>query len=456
MVSFRIKEWKQPLTNNMRRILSIVATLVAWGGFVYSQDFELTAKSMDLSFLVGQKVEVVDSFYYRLDSTYTYINSGDEWVLDSKSSYVYDHSNNLRSYQFQFNDMNVWKNGKKVVYLCAENNTVLQTQTLKWDDLTNDWAYAWRKSYQQDINNEGLVVLYSEWEKDNSRWIDKWQQSQEYNQEGRLSGYNTLTWNSVDNRWENYWNYSCLYDEEGNLLELQNKSYDKATDAWGDEWQCIYEYDTEGKLKSHQIIDWDKESDSWKNVRAFSVSGEEDEAGVVEVREDWNVGADDWNRATSHSKIFDSKGQLIEEVYNKWDNSSGSWVENRRDAYSYNEDGIKVEEATFYWDKTSSKYENHLKSVYFYSVVAINKPVDPELPNGDFYLYPNPATDYVYISNLYEASLLTIYNVDGKAIMQKQILSANEPVNVSSLKKGVYVVTLKSDSGIKTTKFIKK
>ena len=146
----------------MKRIFSIVVTLVAWGGFVRSQSLDLSANSMDLSFLVGQKVEVVDSFYYRLDSTYTYINSDDEWVLDSKSSYVYDLNNNLRNYLFQFNESNEWKNGKKVVYSYAENNTVLQTQTLKWDDSTNDWAYVWRKSYQQDINSEGLVVLYSE------------------------------------------------------------------------------------------------------------------------------------------------------------------------------------------------------------------------------------------------------------------------------------------------------
>ncbi len=455
MVSFRIKDWKQPLTNNMKRILSIVVTLVAWGGIVHSQDLGLSAKSMDLSFLVGQKVEVVDSFYYRLDSTYTYINNGNEWVLDSKSSYVYDLSNNLRSYLFQFNESNVWKNGKKVVYSYAENNTVLQTQTLKWDDLTNDWAYVWRKSYQQDVNSEGLIVLYSEWEKDISKWTDKWQQNQEYNQEGRLIGYNTFTWNSINNMWENYWNYSCLYDDEGNLLELLNKSYDKTNETWGDEWQCIYEYNADGELSTHQIIDWDKESDSWKNIRAFSVSGSEDEAGLVEVREDWNVEMDDWNKSTKHSKIYNAKGYLTEEVYKKWEDTSGSWVENRLDTYSYNEDGVKIEEATFYWDQTSSKYENHLKSVYFYSVVAIEKLVDPEFPNGDFYLYPNPATDYVYISNLYEASLLTIYSVDGNALLEKQILSANESVNVSSLKKGVYVVTLKSESGIKTTKFIK-
>ncbi len=439
----------------MKRILSIVAALVVGGGFVRSQSFDLSANNMDLSFLVGQKIEVVDSFYYRLDSVYTYINSGNEWVLDSKASYAYDFNNNLRNYLFQIYESNEWRNGKKVVYSYAESNSVLQTQTLKWDNISGDWVYVWRKSYQQDINNQDLVILYSEWEKEDDQWIDKWQQNQEYNLEGRLTGYNTKNWNNSDNRWENYWNYSCLYDEEGNLLELLNESFDKSNDAWGDEWQCIYEYD-DGKLKTHQIIDWDKESDAWKNVRAFSVSALEDGDGVVEVREDWNMEMDDWNKSMKHSKIFDAKGSLAEDVYEKWNESSNSWINNRLDTYSYNEDGIKVEEATFYWDKANNKYDNHLKSVYIYSVIAIEKPVGPEFPNGDFYLYPNPAADYVYISNLYETSLLTIHSIDGKAVLQKQISNANEPVDVSNLKKGVYVATLKSDSGTKSTKFIKQ
>ncbi|NPA37878.1 MAG: T9SS type A sorting domain-containing protein, partial [Chlorobi bacterium] len=110
----------------------------------------------------------------------------------------------------------------------------------------------------------------------------------------------------------------------------------------------------------------------------------------------------------------------------------------------------------YYWDSSVNDYVKHLKSVYHYSVIAIDKPIDPDNPNGDFYLYPNPAVDYVYISNLYEESVLTIYTSDGQAVMQKSITNANAPVNVSGLAKGMYIATLKSESGVRTAKFLKK
>ena len=157
-----------------------------------------------------------------------------------------------------------------------------------------------------------------------------------------------------------------------------------------------------------------------------------------------------------HSVILDDKGRLAKDVYDRWNPTQNNWVANRLDTYRYNEDGIKMEEETKYWDQTTNSYNNHLKTVYFYSIISIAKPINPESPNGDFYLYPNPATSYVYISNLYEESLLTIYSLDGKALYQKKIVSVNEPVNVSSLKKGVYVVTLKSESGVRTTKLVKE
>ena len=162
----------------MKRILSVVATLVAWGGIVQSQNLDLMAGAMDLNQLEGQKIEVVDSFYYRLDSAYTYTSNGGGWVLDSRSNYQYDGNNNLVNYVFQFYESGAWKNGKKVEYSYAQGSSMLKTQTLRWDDAKGDWEYVWRKSYQQDINNSNLVVVYSEWETTSEKWLDKWQQMQ--------------------------------------------------------------------------------------------------------------------------------------------------------------------------------------------------------------------------------------------------------------------------------------
>jgi hypothetical protein len=438
----------------MKRVLSIVVAFAAWGSSMQSQDLGISARNMDLNFLAGQGVEVTDSFYYQLDSVYTYTSGGAGWSIDSKAVYEYDAFRNLRNYLFQFYASGQWQNGKRVTYAYAENNTILEKQTLKWVPSINSWEYVWKKNYQQDINTGDLNILYSEWGSEN--WVDKWRQVQNYDETGKLTAYNTKNYNAQAGAWEEYWNYSCLYSQEGELLELLNESYDAESKAWIDEWQCIYEYNTEGQLQNHQIIDWDEEASNWESVRTFSVTPLDEGIGTVEVREDWDAEADNWVKSMQYTKRFDMYGKQIEALQEKWDAASGTWIPNRKDTYKYNEDGIQTEESTYFWDETSNSWGNHLKTAYHYSVMAIEKPIDPEDSYGDFYVYPNPAIDVIYLSNLAEASLLTIYSVDGKAVLEKQMNHAGESIDVSQLTKGMYIAVLSSERGERTAKFFKQ
>jgi hypothetical protein len=78
--------------------------------------------------------------------------------------------------------------------------------------------------------------------------------------------------------------------------------------------------------------------------------------------------------------------------------------------------------------------------------------VDPIKINDFVKVYPNPATDYLYIkSNLNYQS--TLYNVAGQRVMQ----SNAKTLNVVDLPTGVYLLQLKSETNtISTFKIIKK
>ena len=78
--------------------------------------------------------------------------------------------------------------------------------------------------------------------------------------------------------------------------------------------------------------------------------------------------------------------------------------------------------------------------------------VDPIKINDFVKVYPNPATDYLYIkSNLNYQS--TLYNVAGQRVMQ----SNAKTLNVVDLPSGVYLLQLKSENNsISTFKIIKK
>ncbi len=78
--------------------------------------------------------------------------------------------------------------------------------------------------------------------------------------------------------------------------------------------------------------------------------------------------------------------------------------------------------------------------------------VEPIEINDFVKVYPNPATDYLFIkSNLNYQS--TLYNVAGQRVLE----SSSKQLNVIDLPTGVYLLQLKSENnGISTFKIIKK
>ena len=74
-----------------------------------------------------------------------------------------------------------------------------------------------------------------------------------------------------------------------------------------------------------------------------------------------------------------------------------------------------------------------------------------------FKIYPNPAKDNLLISleEFTEKQVtLSIYDSRGKLLITENIESFSE-VNVSNFSKGVYFITIGSDSEIFTSKFVK-
>jgi len=74
-----------------------------------------------------------------------------------------------------------------------------------------------------------------------------------------------------------------------------------------------------------------------------------------------------------------------------------------------------------------------------------------------FLLYPNPATDQLFISS--ETGLnasLEIFNPLGERVLLQSISGNSASINISSLKAGVYFVSLCSESGWVQQKFLKQ
>jgi len=72
-------------------------------------------------------------------------------------------------------------------------------------------------------------------------------------------------------------------------------------------------------------------------------------------------------------------------------------------------------------------------------------------------IYPNPATDdiTVEIPDFSRDAAISIYNIQGKLIMQQQMSQVRSNVDISGLSQGLYMIKLITPEGIVTKKFIK-
>lgn len=91
-------------------------------------------------------------------------------------------------------------------------------------------------------------------------------------------------------------------------------------------------------------------------------------------------------------------------------------------------------------------------SVKIAETLAVNETKD--VKSTEISIYPNPADTFVEVKNLKGKADYKIYTADGRLAQEGQI--NGQRINVASLIKGMYVITIKDDKNTYNTKLIKK
>lgn len=72
-------------------------------------------------------------------------------------------------------------------------------------------------------------------------------------------------------------------------------------------------------------------------------------------------------------------------------------------------------------------------------------------------IYPNPTSDYLYIDckAIDQCSSVELFNIAGQKLLTQKTGSVIDPIDMSNLPTGIYLLQLRGDSGIATYKVIK-
>lgn len=81
----------------------------------------------------------------------------------------------------------------------------------------------------------------------------------------------------------------------------------------------------------------------------------------------------------------------------------------------------------------------------------------PVVSKNNFSIYPNPSNEKLYFDlETNTIQHLQIFDITGKTILEETNIPTPESIDISTLKSGIYVLSIETDKGVFTSKFVKE
>lgn len=104
-----------------------------------------------------------------------------------------------------------------------------------------------------------------------------------------------------------------------------------------------------------------------------------------------------------------------------------------------------------YLNKASKELQPSLRYTFYYTIPPID--ANSEIKNNSIQIYPNPANEYIHISNITTTSEFEIYSMNGSKVFSMK-LEMNQTISIKHLISGVYSYVIKSKDELLTGKLI--
>ncbi len=378
-----------------------------------------------------------------------------------------------------------------------------------FNETTQKWDQPFcKQEFTYNDKLEEVFWIYSSWDSSLTDWNQLMKDEMKYDQEGNLAGFVTYV-KGIDKQWKEFIKEDYRYDTKNKLKQTNRFSWKYSSNQWVETEQVKCSYDNEGKLLKDSLLQWSLQTEDWikssKNDYTYIPTGKQHYIYHSVYNQELSVWEED--EYTWYLYTY-SYAQLISKtVFHKYDEE---WKRHEMEAYSRGDRGEINGNKTVVWDyseeqpnfdvmQSQFKYDYEMSSDevlfpyyfrnpealfyhhkiihnnlykkeeestdmvqyrhedYFYSTLGKSTGIIKELFNT-IKVYPNPASDFITIEGLEKNQqfYVELYNVTGSKVLEKQINTTIETLNVSFLRPGIYFYSVVMNNQKQSGKIIIK
>jgi len=467
-------------------LMFIIPVLISYSQEQGKADLPLLSKStLPLSNLMKmQQSSSGDTLwlYHRYD-----INEWKDGEFHPYLTYIFDYYTETVNIKYviiiQYNQ-NKQDTTLKLNYFYDENNRITSTITQNYNsNIANQWINY--KRVDQFYNLSGLDSLFVRyiWDGNDSLWEKHDSRGFSYDNNGIITIDSSCMWNGQE--WEIYTGSKndFLYNEYGNVYDWKRSFYNNSWvyDSWGFYYLTN---DSTGEYNSYDIKVW--VNGQWENYerwtevvlhnwQGFTIYSPEMEHLVLQF---WDN--DKWIYAKKDSTIYDTLGGATTYVFLMTDNN---WQLSQRYREAHNEKKLVTyityeEYINNQWDTIwgSNHIYEYLGSIWKvmkleeydttlmewvptydhvlsdFTYILNTEEIETDNSSSNLQIIPNPTKNSILIKLNDESDRIKsvrVYNITGQRVLEKSFHGKRiqENLNVSSLKNGVYILTVTTKDG---------
>lgn len=342
--------------------------------------------------------------------------------------------------------------------------------------LTESWNGTgwdnWQKAtYAYDSNNDLLTLLQQTWT--NSAWQNNALGTQSNDAAGNATLSLNQTWVAAANTWTNSTRTTITYTASKPLV-MTYESWNGS--GWQNWAKYIFTYDNNLNLVSQMYQSWT--AGAWLNGSLYTATNNASGNATLTLAQTWVSAASTWSNNTRTTTTYTANKPLtmsnelwdgstwknwnrsdfaydnnlnqLSQTYQGWTNNA--WVNTTIYSYTNNASGNPTLTIAQNWIAATSTWSNSTKTTSTYLNIPVATGVQQHAFEAIINIYPQPATDLLYVDVNESTGSYIISDLNGKHVLSASLTKENNAINISGLSQGMYFLKPQNGKAIKIIK----